>query len=95
MTRQITEGAPSSDILDTEEFLAQYAAVEALIDEADETSDTNLLDLAEEKQSCLETENPSATRRLKRERLEALDRGERRERLKVGQAAIRARLSRD
>jgi bisphosphoglycerate-independent phosphoglycerate mutase (AlkP superfamily) len=85
------ETNPDTDKLSPDEFLDEYTVVEALIDEADDSEDTNLLGLMEEKQDALELENPRSTRRLQRERLWALDRDKRRARLKAGEVAIQAR----
>lgn len=82
------------DILSASEFLAEYEAVEALIEEAEDGGNTNLLELVEEKLSALERENPNGVHRLNRDRLTQLDKNERRTRLKIGQAAIRSRKAR-
>jgi hypothetical protein len=81
----------SSDTLSAEDFLTDYTAVEALIDEADEAGDEARLDLYEEKLASLEIENPRATQQLRRDRLNELDRKERRMLLKGAGSAIRAR----
>ena len=73
------------------EFLLEYDLVEALIDEADEKDDEELVSIYEEKLVSLERENPNFANQLKRDQLKKLDRSERQSRLMAAEAFIQSR----